>query len=114
RVEAITAAELREVRERSETLMRVSRPEIEALRSEASASCSIVILTDAHGLVLDTIGSADFAGRAARVALRPGVPWSETATGTNAIGAALLEKRPVEVLGAEHYFEAHKVLSCWA
>ncbi|MDT9166048.1 hypothetical protein RSW31_26550, partial [Escherichia coli] len=43
----------------------------------ARAADSIVILTDPSGLVLDTVGSADFAVRAAKVALRPGVSWSE-------------------------------------
>ena len=45
--------------------------------------------------------SADFASRAAQVALRPGVQWSEDGTGTNAIGTALYERRPIEVHGNE-------------
>ena len=51
----------------------------------------------------------------ARVAaLRPGVPWSERMTGTNAIGTAMIEGRAVEVRGAEHFFAPHRVLSCSA
>lgn len=65
-------------------------------------------------MVLDTHGSANFADRAARVALRPGVAWSECSTGTNAIGAAIVDRRAVEVRGAEHYFEPHHILSCSA
>jgi transcriptional regulator of acetoin/glycerol metabolism len=48
------------------------------------------------------------------VALRPGVLWHETSTGTNAIGTALAERRAVAVRGAEHYFDPHRVLSCYA
>src|SRR5262249_15376610 len=81
-VEPITQAELRQVSQQHEALRRICRPEIEALYSEANATDSIVILTDASGLVLDTLGSADFAARASRVALRPGVNWSESSTGT--------------------------------
>ena len=73
-----------------------------------------MILTDGSGLILDRLGSAGFAERAAEVALRPGVAWAEGATGTNAIGTALMERRPVEVRGAEHYFEPHRILSCSA
>jgi sigma-54 dependent transcriptional regulator, acetoin dehydrogenase operon transcriptional activator AcoR len=114
RVEPVTASELRELRERHDWLRRACRPEIEALRAEAASTDSIVILTDASGMVLDTRGSANFADRAARVALRPGVAWSESRTGTNAIGAAIADRRAVEVRGAEHYFELHRILSCSA
>ncbi|MFG1403082.1 sigma-54-dependent Fis family transcriptional regulator [Xanthobacter sediminis] len=114
RAEPLTAGELRQHRERAEALRRRCRPELEALRADAAATGSIVILTDPSGLVLDTVGSADFADRAAKVALLPGVSWSETALGTNAIGTALVERRALEVRGAEHYAEAHGILSCTA
>lgn len=114
RAEPLTAGELRQHRERAETLRRRCRPELEALRADAAATGSIVILTDPSGLVLDTVGSVDFADRAAKVALLPGVSWSETALGTNAIGTALVERRALEVRGAEHYAEAHGILSCAA
>ncbi|AWB21462.1 sigma-54-dependent Fis family transcriptional regulator [Methylobacterium currus] len=114
RVEPLSAAEMREAFDRSEALRQTCRPEIEALHADAQATGSLVILTDADGLILDSLGSDSFAGRAAQVALRPGVPWSESLTGTNAIGTALVERRPVEVRGAEHYFEPHRILSCAA
>jgi transcriptional regulator of acetoin/glycerol metabolism len=114
RIEPMTAPEMRELRERCEALRRICRPEIEALHADAQATESIVILTDADGLVIDTVGSVDFAEHAARVALRPGVHWSEAATGTNAIGTALVERRPIAVHGAEHFFEMHRILSCAA
>ncbi|OAS19412.1 sigma-54-dependent Fis family transcriptional regulator [Methylobacterium platani] len=114
RVEPLGAAEMRAAFDRSEALRQSCRPEIEALHAEARATGSLVILTDADGLILDTLGSDSFAGRAAQVALRPGVPWNESLTGTNAIGTALVERRPVEVRGPEHYFEPHRILSCAA
>ncbi|AWN45182.1 sigma-54-dependent Fis family transcriptional regulator [Methylobacterium terrae] len=114
RVEPLTAAAMREAFDRNEVLRQRCRPEIEALHGEARATGSLVILTDADGLILDTLGSDAFAGRAAQVSLRPGVPWNESLTGTNAIGTALIERRPVEVRGPEHYFEPHRILSCAA
>lgn len=114
RIEPMTAMEMRDLRERCEALRRICRPEIEALHADAQATESIVILTDADGLVIDTVGSLDFAEHAARVSLRPGVHWSEAATGTNAIGTALVERRPIAVHGSEHFFEMHRILSCAA
>ncbi|SEP44168.1 Transcriptional regulator of acetoin/glycerol metabolism [Methylobacterium sp. ap11] len=114
RIEPLSSVEMRAAFDRNEALRRRCRPEIEALHADARATGGLVILTDAGGLILDTLGNDSFAGRAAQVALRPGVPWSESLTGTNAIGTALVERRAVEVRGAEHYFEPHRILSCAA
>jgi transcriptional regulator of acetoin/glycerol metabolism len=102
------------LRQQYEDLRRLCRPEMEALYTDAKATGSMVILTAPSGLVLDAMGHAEFLDKAARVALRPGVSWDETQSGTNAIGTALHEHRDVEVRGAEHYFGAHQMLSCSA
>ena len=113
-IEPMTQHELREIAEPHERLRRACRPEFLSLLQDAEATDAIVLLTDPSGVVLDALGSTDFAARAARVALRPGVRWNEAATGTNAIGTALVEHRPIEVLGSEHFFDAHAILSCAA
>jgi transcriptional regulator of acetoin/glycerol metabolism len=113
-VEPLTAQALREVCQKYEDLCRICLPEVHALYADASATGSIVVLTAPDGLILEALGSADFLDKAARVSLRPGVPWSESSTGTNAIGTAMIEGRAIEVRGAEHFFAPHRVLSCSA
>ncbi|KPF97409.1 AAA family ATPase [Rhodopseudomonas sp. AAP120] len=113
-LELPTAHELRELQERHARLGRLARPELDALQGDARLTGSVVILTDTAGVVLDMVGDAAFAGRAAEVALRPGVSWNEAATGTNAIGTALVERQPIAVHGAEHFFERHGILACAA
>ncbi|MFT4089379.1 MAG: helix-turn-helix domain-containing protein [Asticcacaulis sp.] len=108
------ARELRQLHERHEGLRRLCQPELDALYNEARDLSGLVILTNADGVVLDTLGDAGFADRAAQVALKPGVLWSEGGTGTNAIGTAMAERRGVSVFGGEHYFTEHRVLSCAA
>ncbi|QFR32861.1 sigma-54-dependent Fis family transcriptional regulator [Ancylobacter sp. TS-1] len=114
RLEPLTAYELSAVAERHERLRRLCRPEIESLYADAMQTGCVVILTDADGLILDALGNADFAARAAQVALRPGVLWGENSTGTNAVGTALVEGRPIAVHGGEHYYDPHGILSCSA
>lgn len=114
RLEPLTARELREASERHERLRRLCRPEIEGLYADAMQTGCVVMLTDADGLILDALGSAEFAARAAQVALRPGVAWGESSTGTNAVGTALVEGRPIVVHGGEHYYDPHGILSCSA
>jgi transcriptional regulator of acetoin/glycerol metabolism len=113
-VEPVAASALHELHDRYEPLRRLCRPELEALHADARATGAIAILTGPDGFVLDAVGHAAFLDKAARVALRPGVPWREDDTGTNAIGTALVERRPVEVRGGEHFFEPHRILSCSA
>ena len=113
-VTPIERHQLGEMQEEHEVLRRLCRPELEALYASANHAGSIVVLTAPDGFILDALGNADFLDKAARVALRPGAPWSEAATGTNAIGTALIERRAIEVRGGEHYYAPHKVLSCSA
>ena len=114
RAELMTQGELREAQQRNEALRRMSEPAIAYLRHQAGGSGNLVILSDAQGLVLDSDGDTGFAHRASRVALMPGAPWDEAAAGTNAIGTALVEGRPIAVHGAEHYFEPNRILTCAA
>jgi transcriptional regulator of acetoin/glycerol metabolism len=113
-IEPLSTRELSDIRGRNEELHRLCRSELEALYADACDTNCVVILSNSQGMILDALGSAEFATRAARVALRPGVAWHETTTGTNAIGTALAERRAVEVRGAEHFFEPHGILSCYA
>ena len=105
---------LSEMQEQYEALRRMCRPELETLYASANQAGSIVILTAPDGFILDALGNANFLDKAARVALRPGSPWNESSTGTNAIGTALIERSAVEVRGGEHYYAPHRVLSCSA
>ncbi|QVQ25138.1 sigma-54-dependent Fis family transcriptional regulator [Achromobacter deleyi] len=114
RAELMTQGELREAQQRNEALRRMSEPAMSFLRRQAGGSGNLVILSDAQGLVLDSGGDTGFAHRASRVALMPGAPWDEAAAGTNAIGTALIEGRPIAVHGAEHYFEPNRILTCAA
>lgn len=105
---------LNEMQERHEALRRLCRPELQTLYASANQAGSIVILSAPDGFILDALGNADFLDKAARVSLRVGSPWSESATGTNAIGTALIERGAVEVRGGEHYYVPHRILSCSA
>ena len=114
-IEPVPEPRLRELRERHEKLWRLARAEVEGLAAaDAASTGSIVVLTDEDGWILDAEGSARFLDKAGRVALMPGACWGETQVGTNAIGTAIVEGKSVEVIGGEHYFAPHGILSCSA
>ena len=114
KVEPPTQSEVKLLHERNDTLRRLSRPELDGLFGEARDLSGMVILTNAQGEILDALGDAQFASKAAKVALRPGARWTEDGTGTNGIGTAIAERRAIAVNGPEHYFLSHHGLSCMA
>jgi transcriptional regulator of acetoin/glycerol metabolism len=89
-------------------------PVMEYLFEQVSCSHSMVILADAQGVLMHTLGDLDFLNKAERVALRCGASWAENQRGTNAIGTALAESNAVEINGAEHYLERNGFLTCAA
>ncbi len=109
-----TRGDLMVARERNAALLNHAGGVMEHLYEQIRASGSMVLLADASGLILHGIGDPAFVDRASRVALQPGASWSECQRGTNAIGATLIERAPVEVFGAEHFLDCNGVLTCSA
>jgi transcriptional regulator of acetoin/glycerol metabolism len=109
-----SAAQLARALEQRRMLVAHARPVMEFLCEQISGSDNIVILADAQGMLLHSLGDARFSDKAARVALRPGAIWHEQWRGTNAIGTALAAQAPVVVHGAEHYLERNAFLTCAA
>ena len=86
---ALDDAEFRKFRERYRTLLEASAPVMSAARNFLSDAGKILLLTDARGVIIGVEGDAKTRDCADDIALVPGAPWNELATGTNAIGTAL-------------------------
>jgi transcriptional regulator of acetoin/glycerol metabolism len=89
-------------------------PAMETLYQQIINTHNMVILTDANGVIVHSLGDDDFLEKASRVALQPGVAWSEESKGTNAIGTAIAEKAPALVHADQHYLAANHFLTCSA
>ena len=101
-------------RERNESLLKHAAPVMNGLYAQIARSGSMIVLTNASGFIIHSVGDQTFLDRASKVALSPGVEWSEESKGTNAIGTALVEKVPVSVHGSQHFFSANHFLTCSA
>nr|WP_255428070.1 sigma-54-dependent Fis family transcriptional regulator [Ramlibacter cellulosilyticus] len=110
----VARAELAAARERNLRLHLHAAPLMEILLEQIMATQSMVVLTDAQGTVLHSVGHDDFLQRASRVALAPGANWSEASKGTNAIGTALVNEAPTVVHAGEHFIHANGFLTCSA
>src|ERR1700758_5499657 len=109
---SVTRAELTRLADQHRALDTHAVTVMEMLHEQILNTHSMVVLTDSGGLILHSLGDSDFLEKANRVALRPGVTWSEGCKGTNAIGTALTEARPTLVHGSEHFLTANQFLTC--
>jgi sigma-54 dependent transcriptional regulator, acetoin dehydrogenase operon transcriptional activator AcoR len=101
-------------REQNRELMAHAEPVMETLHDQIIDTESMIVLTDAAGLILHALGDDPFLQKADKVALRPGVSWSEARKGTNAIGTAIAENSPVLVHADQHFLKANSFLTCSA
>ena len=107
-------SDLTVARDRNQRLHAHAAPVMEMLFDQIVGTQSMVVLCDATGTIIHSVGDDDFLARASKVALQPGVNWSEQAKGTNAIGTALVEETPTLVHADEHYMHANQFLTCSA
>jgi len=108
----VSPADLDRRCETSTLLLSNARAEMSSLFLQLANRDTVVVIADAGGIVLDTVGDGAFARQAARVGMRPGGDWSERASGTNGVGTCLAERQMVAVNRSEHFFPRLARLSC--
>jgi transcriptional regulator of acetoin/glycerol metabolism len=111
---ALPVEELDSLREKNRDLLHHSLPVIENLYEQIIHTSNMVILADATGVVLHSVGDPGFINRARKVSLQPGGIWSEQIRGTNAIGTALVTQSPIVVHNVEHFVSSNHFLTCSA
>ncbi|MBK1784913.1 GAF domain-containing protein [Prauserella sp. ASG 168] len=109
----LSAAEL-EARRRASRLAEALPILRGGLMSVAEEAAHIMVVVDADACVLWRDGSNPVRHRADRLGFTEGVSWDERHVGTNAIGTALIARRPMQVYSAEHYVRSHHAWTCAA
>ncbi|WP_440675717.1 GAF domain-containing protein [Candidatus Pelagibacter sp. HIMB1593] len=110
----ISSIELKEIKERNETIRRIIIPELELLYSQIAGTNFMVAYSDEKGLVLDTIYDKSCLQTDVGKTVIPGSIWAEKICGTNGLGLSVELKKPTIVSGKEHFFTAHENISCFA
>ena len=109
---SLAISQLKAVLEENRFLFQHAAPVMETLYGQIANTHSMVLLNSAQGMVLHAMGDNDFLEKANRVALVPGMDWSEKTKGTNAIGTALSAQQAVTVHGDQHFMSANQALTC--
>jgi sigma-54 dependent transcriptional regulator, acetoin dehydrogenase operon transcriptional activator AcoR len=110
----IADAELVRHRSKHASLRRAARCALENSKTFLSDANSIMVLTDSTGVVIDTQGDDRVIDAGHSIHLEHGGRWSESDIGTNAIGAAIAESKPVQIHGTEHFCSEVQRWTCAA
>lgn len=86
----------------------------EGLASASDEERQLTVVTDPGGRVLWREGGPALRRSADRLGFSVGACWTEETVGTNGIGTALVEDRPVQVHSAEHFVRSHHAWTCAA
>jgi sigma-54 dependent transcriptional regulator, acetoin dehydrogenase operon transcriptional activator AcoR len=108
----LSAAQVAALREENRGFIETALPFMEFLRTAVKGSGFILVLTEASGIVLDVFGDEEVMAMAADNNYVAGCVRSEEVAGTNAISLALIEKRPIQLRGAEHWNVRHHRWTC--
>ncbi|WP_199786003.1 GAF domain-containing protein [Streptomyces sp. AA4] len=91
---------------------------IEDLRQVVGATSDsahmLLVVTDADGIILWREGSSAVRRKADTLGFIEGSEWTEARVGTNAIGTALAEAAPIELLAGEHFEQNQHPWYCTA
>ncbi|MTI65698.1 MAG: PAS domain S-box protein [Firmicutes bacterium] len=99
----LTKKELKEKYEKYNFLLTTAKPFMNTLYKIVGNTGLIVRLTDSEGYVLELSGDKKLIKHQAHHNMHKGCNVREEIIGTNAIGTALITKKPIQVLGGEHY-----------
>jgi sigma-54 dependent transcriptional regulator, acetoin dehydrogenase operon transcriptional activator AcoR len=106
--------ELTQCRSAHSRLLEAARPVLNQARLFLADANSMIILTDSSGVVLETAGDPRTIDFGQLIHLEQGGRWQEADIGTNAIGTAIAEAKPVQIHGLEHFCSDVKRWTCAA
>lgn len=77
------------------------------------ASGHVIVLADAQGRILHSVGDRNTRDHLERINFRPGGLWTEEIVGPNGVGTPLSLGRPEVVFGSEHYCRSWQPWVCY-
>lgn len=110
----LSSAELVKNKEKNRELIEISSPIRKRIEEFIQGSHFLIVLTDADGIILEISGDSRMRNSVKDGGFIEGADWSERSAGSNAIGTALAENRPVQFAGYEHYCVFTQKTACAA
>ncbi len=111
---AATGDGLEQLRLRNQVLLAAAKGLFMTTAHLLARSGSVMLLTDAQGVVLEMAGDHATMAAARDIRLIEGGNWNEGVIGTNGIGTALAMRTPAQVHTSEHFCAGIKLWVCAA
>lgn len=105
---------LKQKQQENNLLLHLAKPHISQLQDFIKGWKYITTITDVDGYILLEQGETIIRKEASKINFTEGSKWTEEVVGTNAIGLALRLKKPITVMGYEHYSKASQEWNCTA
>lgn len=106
--------QLENVIRQNRELLRHATPVLEKFVYQVKQMEQVAVLVDRNGIVIHALGDPTLFQKVQDIPLTLGANWNESAMGTNAMGVALIEERPVQVRGNQHFYTITHFLTCAA
>ncbi len=98
----------------NEDLIQIAHPIMRSIYSTVEGSGFIIVLTDKEGYIIEEVGDDEILKKAEEINFVKGSLWTERAVGTNAIGTAIFNNKPLQTMGDDHYCFNHHTWTCSA
>ena len=112
--ETLSREHLAKLQKQHAYLLDVAVPIIRDLHKLVYGSGFLTLLTTDDGVVLEVLQDPSTSLFTSEVQLVPGAIWREELIGTSAIGLAIHEEKPYQVVGEEHYWSKLHEMTCSA
>ena len=96
-----------------EDLGKAAKPVLDRLDSSLHNTNHVVVLANAHGHILYSIGHQAIQSKLEAINFMPGGSWSVDEVGPNGVGTPIKLNQPELVNGIEHYCEAWQPWACY-
>ncbi len=103
----LTGRALESLMDRNHEFIEVSRPFLNNLYRFLKGSGFNVVLFDKEGYLLEVFGDHDWAEEILYTGGVTGALWNEASAGHNTVGAIVEEKKPIQIIGSQHYIKAY-------
>jgi transcriptional regulator of acetoin/glycerol metabolism len=97
-----------------EHIIAVARWQMSSLHQQLGRDGHVVLLTDARGVVIDSVFNEAERAEFQRSGLWLGAVWREECEGTNGVGTCLVERQQVTIRRDQHFRGKHAGLTCSA
>ena len=108
----LSSAKLSRLLKRNKDLIEISKSVMDMIEISVRHTGFIITLTDKNGYVLVVHGDKEILEMAKQNYYLPGCLRTVEHAGTNAIGVCLIEGKPIQLTGAEHYKIHHHPWTC--